>query len=267
MSEILNLGTAAAKAGKKSWGQLHVSEGKKKASLAVCAIHGAKPGPHLVVVANQHGQEVNGIESVRRFCEEVDPKQLKGTMFAIPSMNPYATMAMKQVWDEDDPPRTLKPDEDHYRNRYNMNYSWKRQRGGLLVEAITYEVWHKAISSSQRKACAVIDIHCHQGKSAIYVSNPHDPRELGMALASGLEVLSLKGGDGDIATLYTSCARDGIAHTTVELHQQQMFNRASIAEGQRLIRNVLQFHRMLPGKPTLPRKVLIVDPWSTVNPK
>lgn len=262
MTDLLKLGTASARPGQKSWGQLRVREGKKKVSLPVCAIHGARPGPHAVVIAAQHGQEVNGIESVRRFCLGIDPKKLRGTVFAIPCMNPFAVMRRQQVWDEDDAPQTLKAGEDHYKNRYNMNWSWKQERGKSLVRAITYEVWHRAICSPGRKAVAVIDIHCHEGESAIYVSDPNDPKELAIALASGLRILYFKGGDGDVATLYESCKRAGITDTTVELHRQHMFCRKSIDEGVRLIRNMLGQVGIVPGKLQLPPKCLIPDPWN-----
>jgi len=264
MSTLLKLGTAVSRPGQKKWGQLPIREGKKKVSLPVCVVHGAKPGPHVVVTANQHGQEVNGIEAARRFFLEVDPESVRGTIFAIPSMNPHATLARKQVWTEGDPDQPL---PDHYGNPYNMNWCWLRKPGGLLVHAITNEVWHQAICSTQRKASLVIDLHCHEGKSAIYVSNANDPREMTVALASGLQYLYLKGGDGDVATLYEACKREGITDTTVELHLQHRFNLTSIAEGVRLIRNMLRVWGVLDGKPELLCKVLAMDPWSTVDSK
>lgn len=264
MSHRLKLGTASAKPGRKAWGQLPVREGRKKVSLPVCVIHGAKAGPHVVVTANQHGQEVNGIEAARRFCLEVDPKKVTGTVIVIPSMNPHATMARKQVWTEGDPERAL---PDHYGNPYNMNWNWLGKRAGLLVNAITNEVWHHAICSPQRRASLVLDLHCHEGESGIYVSDGNDPREMLIAFASGLRIIYLKGGDGDVATLYESCKREGITNTTVELHQQQRFNVASIAEGVQLIRNMLAVWGVLAEKPKLPGKVLVVDPWSTARPE
>ena len=68
----LEFGSAKAARGQKSWGQLRVREGKKSVRLPVVVIHGAAAGEHAVVLANQHGGEVNGIESIRRFAEEVD---------------------------------------------------------------------------------------------------------------------------------------------------------------------------------------------------
>jgi len=85
-----------------------------------------------------------------------------------------------------------------------MNWNWMRKRR-LLVQAITYEVW-RAIYSSERRASVVIDIHCHEGESAIYVSDPNDPKEVSLALASGLRAIYFSGGVAT-GTLYESCKR------------------------------------------------------------
>ena len=118
-SKPLRFGSARARPGQTSWGTLRVREGRKSTRLATCVVHGARPGPHVVVLANQHGTEVNGIESIRRFCDEVDPGKLKGTLFAVASANPPAAMRALPAWTEGDP-RT----KDNYRSKYNMNFNW-----------------------------------------------------------------------------------------------------------------------------------------------
>ena len=265
MNDVLQLGTASARPGRKSWGQLHVREGRKKVSLPVCAVHGSKQGPHAVVVANQHGQEVNGIESVRRFCEQIDPNKLRGTLFAIPSMNPIATMLQQQVWREGDRDVTSRQTGDHYKNEYNMNWNWPGNKGSLLVQRVTHEVWHRAMVGPDRKASLVIDIHCHERQSSIYA---YGIEAMKVALLTGLRYIHLQhrivsGPPG----LPRVCDKAGIANVTVELATQRVFNRKSIHEGVRLIRNLLKYRGMLDGKLTLPPKVFVFDPWGVSRPK
>jgi predicted deacylase len=56
-------------------------------STPVVVLHGAKPGPRLCLTAAVHGDELNGIEVVRRIVNEVDPKTLSGTLIGVPVVN------------------------------------------------------------------------------------------------------------------------------------------------------------------------------------
>lgn len=53
----------------------------------VTVLHGLRPGPVLCLTAGVHGDELNGVEIVRRLTNEVDPKQLGGTIIAVPIVN------------------------------------------------------------------------------------------------------------------------------------------------------------------------------------
>lgn len=53
----------------------------------VVVVHGLRPGPVLCLTAGVHGDELNGVEIVRRITNEVDPKQLGGTIVAVPIVN------------------------------------------------------------------------------------------------------------------------------------------------------------------------------------
>jgi hypothetical protein len=56
-------------------------------STPVWVVHGARPGPHLCLTAAVHGDELNGVEVVRRVLNDVDPAQLSGTLLAVPVVN------------------------------------------------------------------------------------------------------------------------------------------------------------------------------------
>ena len=55
--------------------------------MAVHVINGAKAGPTMFVSAAIHGDELNGVEMVRRLLLELDPKEVSGTLIAIPVVN------------------------------------------------------------------------------------------------------------------------------------------------------------------------------------
>ncbi len=58
-------------------------------TLPVHVIHGKKDGPILFVSAAIHGDEINGVEIVRRLLKLKLLKDLKGTLIAIPIVNVY----------------------------------------------------------------------------------------------------------------------------------------------------------------------------------
>jgi uncharacterized protein len=53
----------------------------------VMVLHGIKPGPRLCLTAGVHGDELNGIEVVRRLAYRFEPEQLSGTVVAVPIVN------------------------------------------------------------------------------------------------------------------------------------------------------------------------------------
>lgn len=56
-------------------------------TLPVQVIHGREPGPAIWVNAAIHGDEVLGVEVIRRVMAGLDPKTLRGTVVAVPVVN------------------------------------------------------------------------------------------------------------------------------------------------------------------------------------
>ena len=74
-----------------SFATLHWTPDQSFASIAtpvpVLVAHGDKPGPRLCLTAAIHGDELNGIEMVRRLMYELEPDQLAGTVIGVPIVN------------------------------------------------------------------------------------------------------------------------------------------------------------------------------------
>lgn len=58
-------------------------------TVPVTVVHGAHPGPVLCLVAGVHGDEINGVEIVRRVLNAVPPERLSGTLVGVPVLNLY----------------------------------------------------------------------------------------------------------------------------------------------------------------------------------
>ncbi len=53
----------------------------------VVVVHGERPGPRLCLTAGTHGDELNGVEVVRRIAYKIEPTALSGTVIAVPIVN------------------------------------------------------------------------------------------------------------------------------------------------------------------------------------
>lgn len=58
-------------------------------TIPVRVIHGRQSGPRLFVCAAIHGDEINGVEIIRRVLDVPDLMRLKGTLLAVPVVNIY----------------------------------------------------------------------------------------------------------------------------------------------------------------------------------
>jgi predicted deacylase len=62
-------------------------------SMPVHVINGKKAGPRLFVCAAIHGDEINGIEIIRRLLQHKALKRIRGSLIAIPIVNVYGVIS------------------------------------------------------------------------------------------------------------------------------------------------------------------------------
>lgn len=53
----------------------------------VIVVHGSTVGPRICLTAAVHGDELNGIEIIRRLMNELDPVEMSGTVIGVPIVN------------------------------------------------------------------------------------------------------------------------------------------------------------------------------------
>ncbi len=83
---ILDTEVAPGAAHRLSWSATELFEGVP-VSTPVLVINGAYPGPTLCLTAAVHGDELNGIEMVRRVMHDLDPAKVSGAVIGIPIVN------------------------------------------------------------------------------------------------------------------------------------------------------------------------------------
>ena len=69
-----------------NWAATELFEGVP-VSTPVLVVNGVEPGPTLCLTAAVHGDELNGIEMVRRVMHDISPERLSGALIGVPIVN------------------------------------------------------------------------------------------------------------------------------------------------------------------------------------
>lgn len=91
MREPLSIGDVVVKAGDRAAIDLRVPDlyTHTGVTLPVQVVHGKYAGPVLFLSAALHGDEINGVEIIRRVLREKALSRLRGTLIAVPVVNIY----------------------------------------------------------------------------------------------------------------------------------------------------------------------------------
>jgi predicted deacylase len=108
-------------------------------SLPIHVINGLEDGPSLCLTAAIHGDEINGVEILRRFLKKKGIKNIKGSIIAIPIVNVYGFLYQ----------------ERYLMDRRDLNRSFPGSSKGSLA-SILADILSKQILSQSTHA---IDLH------------------------------------------------------------------------------------------------------------
>ena len=196
--------------------------------MPVQVICGRKPGPVMFVSAAVHGDELNGVEIVRRLLKRKALKSIRGTLLAIPIVNVHGFL---------DQSRYL-PD------RRDLNRSFPGSAKGSIAARLA-NLFIKEIVS---KADYGIDLHTgalHRSNLPQIRANLDDPTTLDIARVFGTPVIINSNiRDGSLR----ACAFErGMPVLIYEAGEALRFDEISIRAGLRGILHVMRHIGMLPG--------------------
>ena len=142
-------------------------------TLPVHVLHGHEPGPTLFVSAAIHGDELNGVEIIRRLLKTLGAGSLRGTVLCVPIVNAYGFIGRSRYL----------PD------RRDLNRAFPGSPTGSLAARLAHLFLTEVVLRSQfgidLHTAAVHRVNLPQIRSA-FASNPRC-RELGLAF--GVEVM------------------------------------------------------------------------------
>ena len=108
-------------------------------SLPIHVICGAEDGPTLCITAAIHGDEINGVEIIRRLLKKNGLKHIKGNIIAIPIVNVYGFLYQKR----------------YLMDRRDLNRSFPGTSKGSLASILAEVISNQILSQSTH----VIDLH------------------------------------------------------------------------------------------------------------
>jgi predicted deacylase len=171
-------------------------------TLPVHVLHGPLPGPTMFVSAAIHGDELNGVEIIRRLLRTLAPQSISGTLLCVPVVNVFGFISRSRYL----------PD------RRDLNRSFPGSSGGSLAARLAHLFLTEIVKRSQigidLHTAAIHRINLPQIR-CVFRNNPRC-RELGVAFGAdvmlesperpgslreaarlaGVDVLSYEGGEG-----------------------------------------------------------------------
>jgi len=195
-------------------------------AMPVHVVHGRQDGPVLFVSAAVHGDEINGVEIIRRLLRGAALNSLRGTLIAVPSVNVYGFVTHSRYL----------PD------RRDLNRSFPGSEHGSLTARLAYTFTEEILS----RANYGIDLHTgglHRFNHPHIRANLGDAETEKLAQAFGTPVIinaNLRDG-----SLRQMAAEKGIPILLYEAGEALRFDQLAIRAGVRGIRNVMRAIGML----------------------
>jgi predicted deacylase len=196
-------------------------------SITAQVVRGKKPGPVLFTCAAIHGDEINGVEIVRRVLQHKALKNLRGTLLAIPIVNVYGFLNhMRYLPDGRD-----------------LNRSFPGSPKGSLTGRVAHTFVREIVSQCTHG----IDLHTgarHRSNFPQIRADLDDPTALAMTEAFAVPLaIDAKIRDGSLR----DCAgRAGIPVILYEAGEALRFDETYIRAGVTGIINVMRCIGMLP---------------------
>ena len=233
-NEEITVGDVTVQPGRKKRIELpfaKVATGSEE-SLPVAVINGRASGPHVWLSAAIHGDELNGVEIVRRVLRELDAKSLRGAVIAVPIVNPLGFMIESRYL----------PD------RRDLNRAFPGSRRGSTAARLAHLFVDEIVSQ-----CSVgIDLHTatnHRTNAAQIRADVDDKATMRLARAFGAPfTINSKERKGSLRQAATDLGATVLVFEAGEAHR---FNDRAIKAGTNGVLRTLRAMKMIDAR--LPR--------------
>ena len=179
-----------------SWSATELFEGVP-VSTPVLVVNGALPGPTLCLSAAVHGDELNGIEIVRRVLHDIEADKLSGAIIGIPIVNVQG----------------FRRGSRYLPDRRDLNRYFPGNPNGSAAARIAHSFFNKVVSNCD----ALIDLHTGSFERANLPQIRADLRDPDvLTLTQGLGSMVILHSTPAVGTLRYAATRAGIPAVTLE---------------------------------------------------
>ena len=186
----------------------------------VLVAHGAEPGPVLCLTAAVHGDELNGIEMVRRVLYGLAPGKLAGTVVGVPIVNLFG----------------FRRSSRYLPDRRDLNRYFPGNPDGSSASRIAHAFFNDVV----RHCDYLVDLHTgsfHRTNLPQLRADLNDPAVLELTRGCGATaVLQSRGSRG---TLRRAATEAGIPAVTLEAGEPMRFQPEEVEHGVKGIRTLL----------------------------
>jgi predicted deacylase len=216
--------------------------------IPIHVIHGNAPGRTLCLTAGIHGDELNGVEIVRRAAAAIAAGDLRGTVIAAPIVNLHGFQRSSRYM----------PD------RRDLNRFFPGRPSGSSASRVAYAFFGDVIS----RCDALVDFHTgsfHRTNLPHVRADLQRPDVVELALAFGEEIVLH--GAGAAGTLRRAACDAGIPTITYEVGEPMELREDEIARGATRVETLLGRLGMLPEQEELLRmpEVYVRSRWVRVE--
>jgi predicted deacylase len=191
-------------------------------NMPVFVARGMTPGPTLCLAAGIHGDELNGVEIVRRAFAKIDPQELRGTLIALPTINAEG----------------VRTGNRYLSDRRDLNRAFPGSTGGSVGRLIAHAIFAKVLSHCD----ALLDFHTASNQRANLPqirADLADPAIRNLAIHFGLGIVV--SGSGPDGSLRRESAKAGIPAIIYEAGEPFRFQEDEIKRGVQGAENVMAY--------------------------
>jgi len=193
----------------------------------VLVINGANPGPTLCLTGAIHGDELNGIEVVRRVMYDISPEEFNGTLIGIPIVNLQGFQRGSR----------------YLSDRRDLNRYFPGEASGSLASRIANSLFTEVI----RHCEYLIDLHTGSLRRTnlpqirANMSNPKIAK-----FVEGFDKIAVVHHTGNQGMLRTAANNAGIIAVTMELGESLRIQENQIVAGTHSVNSLLDKFEMYP---------------------
>ena len=201
----------------------------------VLVINGKNSGPTLCLTSAIHGDELNGIEVVRRVMYDIDPGKLNGTLIGVPIVNLQGFQRGSR----------------YLSDRRDLNRYFPGEPNGSLASRIANSLFTEIISHCNY----LIDLHTGSFRRTNLPQIRADMSNSNVAeFVEGFDKIVVVHHTGGFGMLRTAANNAGIIAVTMELGESLRIQENQIASGTHSVNSLLDKLEMYPrmliwGKP------------------